>query len=124
MVTILMCPIQCRKTRFYTVSVRLLHFGVQVSLCFHVGCVRHSIPLLHQVLVDVTLPVHFLQFFLGQVSHYARAKRISQHVHGCTETVPAVEIIKIQCQSKWVSLLRFVGNTLMVVRTWCIIYSV
>ena len=119
-----MCPIQCRKKRFYSVSVHHSHFGVQVSLCFLVGFVRHSIPLLHQVLVDVTLPVHFLQFFLGQVSHDSRAKGISQHVHGCTETVPETKIIKIQCQSKWVSLLRFVGNTLKVVRTRCIIYSV
>ena len=121
-----MCPIQCRKTRFYSVSERHSHFGVQVSLCFVIGCVRHSIPLLHQVLVDVTLPVHFLQFFLGQVSHYARAKGISQHVHGCKETVPAAEIIIIRCLSKRVSPITYTANTLKVhvVRTRCIIYSV
>ena len=121
-----MCPIQCRKTRFYSVSERHSHFGVQVSLCFVIGCVRHSIPLLHQVLVDVTLPVHFLQFFLGQVGHNARAKGISQHVRGCKETVPEAAIIKIQCQSERVSPITYTANTLKVhvVRTRCIIYSV
>ena len=76
--------------------------------------------------MDVTLPVHFLQFFLGQVSHYARAKGISQHVHGCKETVPAAEIIIIRCLSKRVSPITYTANTLKVhvVGTRCIIYSV